>query len=1650
VANPKLAQLADSPAADTIRSAGSTLAFAEGGTVEGPSETDWPVISDDEIKAKGYTVGDNEPSEADTDWPVISDDEIKAKGYTVGEPSAAGAFARGAARGALPAAGGIAGAVVGGELGAAIGALPVPIAPITVPLGGLIGGIGGAMLGGAAVSKVQDYILEKLGLLDTASRTADVEAHPYAAMAGELAPNLIAFNPSTAGKLATRVLPATVGAGLEAGQEKLQGEDLDPGKIALASGAMALMNKRTRIGSALEGVGTQAAENIRGRLPAATQAAINAGQARSRAFWNPEQVPPEGRPGRPDEREETEPVAENPPDNENQYSPDYTKGADWEQGQTVEPGPEPETMYPDLGNTEGQGAAGHGFPEDMGNSIMQDNPGGTQPQQGAPAQSLGINYGKSRLPRGLKGKVANENLAGQSQPGTAPIDNVTPTPEQLGPPPQKTKEFIVTSKREATPARNNASTVGTAHAEAPPPRNSSTVGNNPDHPLSVGSARDYRATADSNVHPSSSGSGVKPSFETLEPAEANIDTAQKAAIQPDEGTQGAGAQEPDQPQKPSEIADAAVTDTVTQLRKLGMDKVADAVESRPEHAVTVRRILRDLTAPQQEGSGLVDEAKAQTARRLLERAQTEDEHTRATQMLEEAQNPGLAERRATEQERVATQKKNARAVVQNEGETITAGSETEARTARHAQNAAQAAFEKFPPPNDKVPTTLEDRAAFVKRLQDAVAHAQEENFGKHPLRPMPVKRTGPQEWLRNAYKLVFNRAGEPLEPGKVKPADVAKFIRDEVMLRRGATGREVRGMNRVDTDVAMNKRRVTTDPIDSAIGEWTKTLDPKDRAAWEREFGPAEHDASDWETENWGERSAGQKPGLDYYDAAAFLTNEDGSFNPQRLIQSIRGFLGPRRQQFAKRFMARAPSSWREEYARSVDDGLYQVRKMDDTNWLDREKEASQHSDILKEGDDVYLARERDDIASLPTDKRDAYYKELDPVFEDNDHIADQIEALAPGTLGPKVHSHTSRIPQGLHPDFGGDPVANVMATRRRGLKLSAQQTMQREFMALEDPNGNRTIVSQNDRGYSEWHNHRSVLRQNAAFDTSVGTQFRDHNNVLQTVRDALTPEIEAHANFSNGQPAKYYKSAILSAYVTNAELRGILSHLQYLESLKPDLLSRKLGTQDAAQAQAWAKKDEPWQKTVMPQMRDWYMNPRVREVFDDFAAPGFTSNAAWNAIRNLSEKVTKMLFLLPTFHIANVGAHWFVARGSLWIKPKAYKDLYETSLFSIRSVLSQDTAIVKSPLGTMMGLNSPAYRRFQDITREHGGGTQTGGVLNQNRLHNIAKAAGVAITSQPSKWDPIARVFGPEWNSADLGRAIYRASSKIMWMANDMFYTQLVAERMKGGSTMKEAITDVEKHFPNYRVPSRVISGENWGRITANALRDNTLFAFGPYHYGVFNSYAHIVKDSVQGTGEERKDAIGKMMALGILAFAVYPLWDKAAQALTGNNHSEARRRGPLALPNHVARAMEGKEDLLNVGPSSALTLSPLVGGAYDLYKNRDFAGRPFVQPGDMARMAKGPNRLQAAGRVATQGAAAGAKTFIAPYAMASKALESRSPGGALGSVRDQALDFRNPSPAAIAYEAHSPVKEAQDAAARARKGNRGWEENVYNKLTR
>ena len=672
--------------------------------------------------------------------------------------------------------------------------------------------------------------------------------------------------------------------------------------------------------------------------------------------------------------------------------------------------------------------------------------------------------------------------------------------------------------------------------------------------------------------------------------------------------------------------------------------------------------------------------------------------------------------------------------------------------------------------------------------------------------------------------------------------------------------------------------------------------------------------------------------------------------------------------------------------ASAISDDLHTLDQTTVNDLVKHQKDMKAQPEAVKDGqvqEDLYLARESNNIDSLPENVKGWYESYLRPIFDENNTLYQWAKALNPKLLEDINLNHVHRLMQGRSMiDWVNDPVSGA----KRSLFTMVGPLMDRQFKAIQEKGTERRGVispEKDQSGFTLWDRGKALHVPVADFDFKNGHEFKIGNRDY-VVTEALTPEIEAHARDSNGEMVKYYKNAALSAVVANIKLKEAVRHMLYIQSLENSAEWKQFATRVKPDPHDPVKGN--WDQTILTQFKDWYMDPKLKAVFDDYAQPGFGGNRGLDWARDLSRAVTKLMFWLPSPHILNVGAHWYVARDWRWLQPYAYKDLAVTGLDAIKSVVLQDD--------------------FQKQMRQLGAGTLSGGIMTTDFARNVGREFGMQIKREPTKWDPVVKALGLD-GVRELTDAIYRGSSRVMWAANDMFLTQMVKENMRHGMDMKEAIVAAERHIPNYRVPTEIMGS----RFLSQFMQDPLFSAFGRYRYGVFNSYAHIVKGLVNGTGEQRKEAIGNLMAMGMLAFLVYPVANKWAQYITGNKEAEQRPRGPLAIPTHLFRATVSKDKpegwaTLN---KATLTMPPLPSAILEAYNNRDWADRPIRQEGRIRGFKDAARRIEQTGEHM-------ARSLISPLGSAENAIGRKEPIG--DAMRDMLFDIKNPSRKAIMYE--------------------------------
>jgi hypothetical protein len=301
--------------------------------------------------------------------------------------------------------------------------------------------------------------------------------------------------------------------------------------------------------------------------------------------------------------------------------------------------------------------------------------------------------------------------------------------------------------------------------------------------------------------------------------------------------------------------------------------------------------------------------------------------------------------------------------------------------------------------------------------------------------------------------------------------------------------------------------------------------------------------------------------------------------------------------------------------------------------------------------------------------------------------------------------------------------------------------------------------------------------------------------------------------------------------------------------------------------------------------------------------------------------------------HIPNIGVHWFVARGiTSWASPAAYGRLSETMGRAINAVVHQNDD----------------YK----MLLEHGAPMLSAEMGNRELYSMLLQKMAKQLEQDPTLARQISSALGYA-NPVRLVQALYKFSGKATWVVNDIATAQAVFEHMAKhpGATIEEAIGEVGKHIPNYRIPATVLGSARLARFMENPVFQ----MFGGYHYGALRSYGEMGRTMVKGTWGDRVDVLDKIAMMGLIGFVVYPFLDTLAQRITGSEQTRVRRAGAITFPYNLYRLSRGQIDGVQFW-QSVFTPSVGVKLAAELAWNRDlFTGKHIFDPEDIYRQPLG-----------------------------------------------------------------------------------------------
>jgi hypothetical protein len=577
----------------------------------------------------------------------------------------------------------------------------------------------------------------------------------------------------------------------------------------------------------------------------------------------------------------------------------------------------------------------------------------------------------------------------------------------------------------------------------------------------------------------------------------------------------------------------------------------------------------------------------------------------------------------------------------------------------------------------------------------------------------------------------------------------------------------------------------------------------------------------------------------------------------------------------------------------------------------------------------------------------------LRPILDESERINEKLE-------GGQVENYVHRIPVGkgslLDRIMGGESKLSA----GRGLSKSAASLKGRTMMALEDEAGNRRVVSIKDgkvtafdqgqaedlgrirgletqgiktrgavldretepmrqelakleterrtltatkgraesarRRIENIDNREAELREGLqdAYRTDEGKLlsendlrgrvFVDKNGKQWKITQATTKEIEANTN------VRYYKNALASTVLNFLNLRRAERSYDFLEAYKasPDF-------RDAAVKINGNRVPAGYRTTDLPQFHGYAFEPHTSEVLDWYSKRLRAGDPS--VYRQIGNFLRTAIFFNPLIHTPNIGVHWIVEKGLTGFGPQNWGTILRSGSRAIDAVIHQNGDFLDA--------------------------LDAGAPLQSARLDNalttklFIERMGRELEANPTAAQKVARALGYA-NPLKLVHAIYDFSSRVTWVSNDIAVLQATYQHMeRTGQSFKEAVTDVSKHIPDYRLPTRIFDSPAVAKVMSNPA----LTMFGAYHYGALRSYGEMAKGLVSEDlpPAERFKALDRLAMLGLVTFVVYPQLDKLAKLLTGDQSAQFRRAGASTFVWNLVQLAKGERSPTQVLESVA-----------------------------------------------------------------------------------------------------------------------------------
>lgn len=407
----------------------------------------------------------------------------------------------------------------------------------------------------------------------------------------------------------------------------------------------------------------------------------------------------------------------------------------------------------------------------------------------------------------------------------------------------------------------------------------------------------------------------------------------------------------------------------------------------------------------------------------------------------------------------------------------------------------------------------------------------------------------------------------------------------------------------------------------------------------------------------------------------------------------------------------------------------------------------------------------------------------------------------------------------------------------------------------------------------------------------NVAGQFVDKAGNKYQIKEATTKEIEANTD------TLYHKNYVANTIQNFQDLtqseRAINALDKLLDSPDTKEIAVKVGTQNPP---------DGWRTTSA--IRGYYFEPKTAAAIDSIMGNGDEPGA----LTKVNLMLRDLVVLNPYFHGLNIASQAFVNRGLVGTLANIPTEL-KAGMRAISDVYNKnDNYIALMRSGAPIGLFGKGTQDYYE------------GMLNALQ-DEVAKSSGDKTVDFFKKIGSIPTTL--------------KNSTSFL---QDVLSLQRIYEMQAQGKSLLEAITELSKDMPNYRLPANAVG---------NFLRSPNVALFGTYEFGLAKSLGEMGKDlgkSAVGQGGKggAKESVktglhtlDKIAALVAVIYLVQKGEDKLIQKLTGNPNAHTNIPGVAGLVMHIVDLARGTET-----PESFL-LSRTAIGSKELVQqgiNRDF----------------------------------------------------------------------------------------------------------------